>query len=226
MGMLAARRFLTAATASLCCLPAAAQPGADPQAPGVLADRIVALIDEAPVFASDLEVAEALGRLERQPGESRDTYRQRLLDQLIDERLRYAAVRRQGYEQLNLPQIEEQIQGLVERFGGREQLREALSEAGMDADLLREMVARQLVVWSFVENRLGARVFVDLEEIEAHYEDELTPQLEEQSETVPPLRAMREDIRELLYQRKLNEELDRWTADLRFQADISVYLDR
>lgn len=224
--MLAVRRFVIFNALSLCWFPATAQETTSTQPQGVLADRIVALIDEAPVFASDLAVAEALGRIERNPGEDQETYQQRLLDQLIDERLRYAAVRQQGYDQLNLQQIDAQIQDLVERFGGREQLREALSEAGMDADLLREMVARQLVVWSFVENRLGARVFVDLEDIEAYYENELTPQLEEANETVPPLREVREDIRELLYQRKLNEELDRWTADLRFQADISVYLDR
>lgn len=225
--MLAVRRFVIFTALSLCCwFPATAQETTSTQSQGVLADRIVALIDEAPVFASDLDVAEALGRIERNPGEDRETYQQRLLDQLIDERLRYAAVRRQGYDQLNLQEIDAQIQDLVQRFGGRDQLREALSDAGMDADLLREMVARQLVVWSFVDNRLGARVFVDLEDIEAYYENELTPQLEQANETVPPLREVREDIRELLYQRKLNEELDRWTADLRFQADISVYLDR
>lgn len=225
--MLAGKRFAVAALMVLVCgVPSSAQPAEDAESQGVLADRIVALIDEAPVFASDLALAEALGRIEPEPGESREAYRQRLLDQLIDERLRYAAVRRQGYEQLNLLQIEEQIQDLVERFGGRARLDQALEEAGMDVDQLREMVARQLAVWSFVDSRLGARVFVDLEEIEEYYDDELTPQLEQVGATVPPLREVREEIRELLYQRKLNEELDRWTADLRFQADISVYLDR
>lgn len=224
--MLAVRRLAIVVVMLLGSTPLTAQPAQDAESPGVLADRIVALIDEVPVFGSDLAVAEALGRVEPESGESREAYRQRLLDQLIDERLRYAAVRRQGYEQLNLLQIEEQIQGLVERFGGRASLDQALEEAGMDIDILREMVARQLVVWSFVDNRLGARVFVELEEIEEYYDDELTPQLEQVGATVPPLREVREEIRELLYQRKLNEELDRWTADLRFQADISVYLDR
>lgn len=224
--MLAVRRLAIVVVMLLGSTPLTAQPAQDAESPGVFADRIVALIDEVPVFGSDLAVAEALGRVEPESGESREAYRQRLLDQLIDERLRYAAVRRQGYEQLNLLQIEEQIQGLVERFGGRASLDQALEEAGMDIDILREMVARQLVVWSFVDNRLGARVFVELEEIEEYYDDELTPQLEQVGATVPPLREVREEIRELLYQRKLNEELDRWTADLRFQADISVYLDR
>lgn len=192
----------------------------------MVVDRIVALVDEAPVFESDLQVAEALGTIAPEPGEAREDYRSRLLDRLIDERLRYAAVRRQGYEQLHLPDIERQISVLGERFGGIEELRSVLSESGMDIDLLREMLARQLVVWNFVESRLGARVFVDLEEIEAYYEGEFSERLLEAGEPVPPLRQVREGIREVLYQRKLNQELERWTAELRFRADVSTYLER
>ena len=173
--MLTAR--LAATIAVVAVIPVAAQQ--DPTSEPVLADRIVALVDSAPLFASDLIVAEKLGRLEPAPDESRDRFRQRLLDQLIDERLRYAAVRRQGQAQINLNEIEEQVEALIERLGGAEELRQVLAEAGMDVDLLRELFARQLVVWNYVENRLGARVFVDLEEIEDYYENELTPALEQ-----------------------------------------------
>ncbi len=198
----------------------------DPANEFVLADRVVALVDSAPLFESDLVVAERLGRVVPEPGESRDQFRQRLLDQLIDERLRYAAVRRQGQAQINLGEIEEQVEALIERFGGAEELKRVLAEAGMDVDLLRELFARQLVVWNYVENRLGARVFVDLEEIEDYYENELTPAMEQAGAPLPPLREVREDIRQVLYEQKLTEEVDRWTAELRFKADVSTYLDR
>ena len=37
---------------------------------------------------------------------------------------------------------------------------------------------------------------------------------------------MRESIRAVLRERRLNDEIDRWTADLRGKADVVDYLDR
>ncbi len=194
--------------------------------PAILVDRIVALVDETPVFESDLTAAAALEPIATPETQNEQQYRRRLLDQLIDERLRYAAVRRHGFEELDLEKIDQQVEILAERFGGSESLTKALQEAAMDQRLLREMVARQLAVWDFVENRLGARVLVDLDEIEAYYRGEFSDHLGSLGEPIPPLREVREKIRELLYQRQLTEEVDRWTAELRFQADISDYLNR
>jgi hypothetical protein len=78
----------------------------------------------------------------------------------------------------------------------------------------------------YVDELLGARVFVGLEEIQRYYEGQLVPQLETAGEPVPPLERVREQIREVLRQQRLNEELVRWTDELRRRADVVDLLDR
>ena len=78
----------------------------------------------------------------------------------------------------------------------------------------------------FVEERLGPRVFVGMAEIRGYYEEVLIPRLEEEGTEIPPLDEVREEIRAVLREERLNEELDLWTEQLRQDADIVDSLDR
>jgi hypothetical protein len=49
--------------------------------------------------------------------------------------------------------------------------------------------------------------------------------MERRGATVPPLQEVREQIRALLKEERLNEEIERWTDELRRQADVEDYLD-
>jgi hypothetical protein len=82
------------------------------------------------------------------------------------------------------------------------------------------------MVLIYVEERLGARVFVGLEEIQHYYDEVLVPQLRKDSEPIPPIREVREPIRQVLREALLNEELERWTVELRRGADVIDYFDQ
>jgi len=86
-------------------------------------------------------------------------------------------------------------------------------------------VARQLSVLAYVEQRLGPRVFVGVEEIRRYYDEELVPELARDGQPPPPIDQVREQIRALLRERRLNEEIDRWTEELRAAADVVDLLD-
>jgi len=51
------------------------------------------------------------------------------------------------------------------------------------------------------------------------------PQLLERGDSVPPVEEVREAIRTLLREQRMNEELERWTMELLQQADIEDYFD-
>ena len=68
-------------------------------------------------------------------------------------------------------------------------------------------------------------MFVDLDDIQRYYERELVPELRRRQASVPPLATVREEIRDLLRERRLNEEIERWTEELRREADIEDYFD-
>ncbi|MGD2115563.1 MAG: hypothetical protein PVG07_10945 [Acidobacteriota bacterium] len=224
---------LTLAALLLACTagPAGAE---DPPAGGAgetdagalrLRDRIVAVVDEDPILASDIDRAITLGLVERSAGESDAAFRRRIVDALIDQRVRFQEVARFGIEQAPVSRIEEQVQRIRDRFESEDELRRRLREVGLDLDALRQIVARQLMVWSYFEEFLGPRIFVGLEDIRQYYDETLVPEMAEQGRPAPPIEEVREDIRRVLKERRLNEAIEGRTEELRREADIVNYLD-
>jgi SurA N-terminal domain len=194
-------------------------------APNVLKDRVVAVVDDDPVLASDVDRAVVVGQLAPKPGESQRAFRRRVLDELIAQRLRFHEIDRFGLEQVPVDQIERQVAEVRARFKDEATFRRQLKEVGLDEAALRQLMARQLEVLAFVDERLGPQVFVGLDDIAAYYRNVLTPRLQQQHLPVPPLDAVRDQVRETLRQQRLTEEIDRWTEELRKKASISVYFD-
>lgn len=217
--------LLLAAAAHLLGVVAPQPETAAQPADHTLVDRVLAVVDNDPILASDVERVLALGLAERQPGESDSALRRRVLDGLIEQRLRFHEVDRFGFGQVPVEAIEARVEEIRSRFASEEVYQRDLRRLDMDEDDLRQLVARQLMIAVYVEERLGARIFVGLEDIRAYYEEELVPALEAGGETVPALATVREEIRTVLRERRLNEEVERWTEELRLQADIVDHSD-
>lgn len=191
-----------------------------------LVDRIVAVVDQAPILQSDIDQALDLGLVEVRDGEGPQALQRRVLDELIERHLRYQEVGRFGTRTVTVEEIEQAIEEIRSRAAEQGQdLAEVLESAHTSPAELRQIVARQLAVVDYVDRRLGTRVFISLEEIQSYYDDELVPALREQQAEVPPLEEVRETIREVLREQRLNEEIERWTEGLRREADIRILID-
>lgn len=212
---------LLALLLSLPCLAAGAQPA--PVQKNVLQDRVLAVVDEDPILASDVDRVIKLGLIKPNAGEADAAFRRRVLDALVEERLRFHEIDRYGFEQVPVEEIEAQVARIRQNFPDDAAFRQALADVGLDVKSLRQLVARQLLVLAYVDERLGARVFVSLDDISRHYRNVLTPQMQRQGQSPPPLEDVRENIREVLKQQKLNQELENWTEDLRQEADIVIH---
>ena len=188
-------------------------------------DRILAVVSEDPILASDVDRMIALELVERRQGESDVDLRRRVLDQLIEEKLRFHELDRFGFAEVPVQKVDDQFEAVSSRYGGEERLAERLERLGLDELGLRQLLARQLMVLIYVEERLGPRVFVDLEDIRAYHSEVLTPELESGGATVPPIQEVREQIRAVLKEQRLNEEIERWTEELRAEADVDDYFD-
>ncbi len=218
-----------ATLAFLCCAALVdVAPSAAAEAP-TLVDRVVAAVDEDPILDSDIERVVRLGLLPEIPGERVDDERRRALDLAIEQKLRLHEVDRFGFESTPLGALDRQVEETRSRFPSEDAYRSELRRLGLDETALRQLLARQLSVLAYVEERLGPRVFVSVDEIGRYYNDELVPELRRTGiapSEVPTLESVRESIRAVLRERRLNEEIDRWTADLRSKADVVDYLDR
>ena len=199
----------------------AAQP-----ADGTLADRIVAVVDEDPILWSDMSRVMALGLVERLVDEEDEPYQRRVLDDIIATKLRFHEVDRYGIQELPLSEVEAQVDEIKSRFPDRDSYETQLTHLGLTPDRLRDILARQLMVVSFVEERLGPRVFVSLDDIQRYYDDVLTAEMERQGEPLPELGKVREQIRAVLREQRLSDEISDWTAELWLRADVVDYLER
>lgn len=185
-----------------------------------LADRVVAVVDEDPILASDIEQAIGLGMERRRASEDDVGFRRRVLDALIEQRLRFHEVDRFGFTEVPVEEIEARYAEIRARFASQELFRARLREIGLSEEGLRQLVARQLMVLTYVEERVGAKVFVALDDIRAYYESTLVPEMARGGAVVSPIEEVREQIRAVLREQRLNEEIERWTGGLRAEADV------
>ncbi len=198
--------------------PAPAPPAGSAQP--VLQDRVLAVVDEDPVLASDVERVVKLGLEQPKPGEDDARFRRRVLDALIDQRLQFHEIDRFNFEQVPVEDIQKRVAEIRARFPDDAAFQKGLKEVGLDLKALRQLVARQLLVLTYVDERLGSRVFVGPDEINRYYREVLTPEMAKQGRQPPPLEDVREDIRETLKQQKMTQEMVSWTQELRKKADI------
>ena len=206
-------------------LAAAQETSAGTETPSGLVDRIVAVVDEDPIRASDLDRAIGLGLVPKQAGEDETVLRRRALDLLLEERLRAHEVDRFGFTEVSLTEVEEAVGALRSAFGSEQAFMGRLAELGLTIDDVRQIAARQIMVLTYVDERLGPRVFVSLDDIRAYYDSVLTPEMARTNAALPPLADVREQIRRVLREERLNQEIERWTRELRLEADIEDYFE-
>ena len=216
-------RYLLFALALAMPLGAAQAPQTPPKPE--LKDRVMAVVDEDPILASVLERVIALGLVQPREGEADEAFRRRILNGLVEERLRFHEIDRFGFEQVPVDLIEKNVAEIRARFPEEEAFRKTLRELGLSQQALRQLVARQLMVLTHVEEQLGPRVFVSLDDITAYHNNVLTPEMRKRGQPVPPMDEVRDQIRAVLKEQRLNDELKKWTEELRRAADIHVYFD-
>ncbi|HEX4960490.1 MAG TPA: hypothetical protein VF173_06605 [Thermoanaerobaculia bacterium] len=204
----------------------AAKPSAAPVGKTVLQDRVLAVVDEDPVLASDVNRAIKLKLASPNPGETDEQLRKRVLNSLVEERLRFHEIDRYGFEQVAVDDVEKAVVKVRAGFSDEASFQKALKEAGLSAKGLHQLMARQLLVLTYVNERLGPRIFVTFDDINKYYRTVLTAEMQKKGQPVPPLDEVREEIREVLKQQKLTQELQTWTEELRAKADVVIYADQ
>ena len=188
-------------------------------------DRILAVVDDDPILASEIRQIISLDIADREPNEDDEAFYRRVLDLLIEQKLRFHEVDRFGFADVPIAAVEEELEKIRRDLGGEEALQQRLEEVDLSLQDLRQILARQVMVLIYVEERLGARVFVGLDDIQQYYDDILVPDMVERGEPVPVIQEVREPIRALLREQRMNEEFETWTLNLRAQADIEDFFD-
>ncbi len=175
-------------------------------------EEVLAVVGSTPILLSDLELAELVRLVDGEPDESAHAYRSRLLDARIRLEIEFRDIEDGGLLfRLELdPQRARQM--LIERGGGTGLLEREFDAKGLVTADLDELVLRVAAVDAFIQQRLRPRISVNMDEIEAAYQQLLVDEIATSDETVPPLAAVRDRLFQILVERKLNDEIERWLA--------------
>lgn len=179
------------------------------QPPTTVIEEVLAVVGNTPILYSDVTLA-ALVRMVEPTTEIDRQYRSQLLDARIRLEVEYRDLEESGLLfRLDLdPQRARSA--LITRGGGTEMLESKMSASGLSWPDLEELALRIAAVDAYVEQRLRPRVAVSMEEIDAAYQELLVAEIATTDEPPPPVAVVQDQLRALLVERKLNEEIERW----------------
>ncbi len=203
-----------------------ATPSATPSSPGVVVDRIAAVVGDEIILESEVRNLVAVRFLRPLPDESDQAYRGRVLDELVTDALRERELRKTGGLEPDPGEVDRRVKALAERVEKERGMpfEEVLRSAGISRGEVTAFVRRGLMLENFTRERLAPTVRVTDDEIRAFYEGPFRDEAREKGiETLPPLAEVSDEVRELIRERKLNEAIARWTDDLRKSTRILVY---
>ena len=193
-----------------------------PASAGIV-DRVAAVVDRQVITVSEVNQMVELRFFARNKGESEDDFRHRILDSLIAQALRFRDVERFGAEDIPKDSIEARVTEIAKRFPTPADLDEALKRVELTPDELRALVKRQLQVEAYIQERFAPLVFVSNDEIDAYYRGTWSQQRRQRGLAIPPIAEVREEIRALLRASRLQEEIEKWTTQLRERANVDIY---
>lgn len=186
-------------------------------------DRIAAVVDRQVLTVSEVNQMVQLRFFPRPADRSDDDYRRDVLDNLIAQALRFRDVERFGAEDIPKDSIEARLQEMARRFASPAEFDAAVARAELTPDEVRALVKRQLQVEAYIQERFSPLIYIANDDLETYYRGPWTTQRRQRGLAVPPLDQVRDEIRSLLKSTRLQEEIEKWTAQLRARANVDVY---
>lgn len=189
-----------------------------------IVDRIAATVNDAAIPESEVRRAMLVSALEPAPNETREAFRERVIDALIDQYLEYQDAVRFGSAQPDAADVTAAMDKL--RDGLRKQGKnpdDEFARAGMTAEDVRSALERQLVISRYLKERFAPLAYADEAQAREEYEKRYAPERRAAGQPVEPFEAVAEQMRSSYSERAFDEEVAKWLKDLRQRSRISIY---
>ncbi|HEY0142958.1 MAG TPA: hypothetical protein VGF48_18820 [Thermoanaerobaculia bacterium] len=191
-------------------------------AAAVTVDRIAAVIDNQVLTVSEVGQMVEI-RFFPRTADTEDEHRRSVLEGLIAQALRFRDVERFGAQDIGRDIIEARVAEMQGRFGSPAEFEAALARAELTPDEVRALAKRQLQVEAYIQERFAPLVFVTNDDIAAYYSGPWSAQRRARGLAVPPLASVREEVRTAVRASRLQEEIEKWTGQLRARANVDIY---
>jgi SurA N-terminal domain len=190
---------------------------------GEIVDRVVTSVNGHVVLQSDWEQELAIEAFSnaRDPESFTSAERNAALDRLIDQQLLREQVR--PSDSAPAGQVAARVAELRKlhpECATDEGWRAALQRYGLTESSLEKRVGDQIQLMKLVEDRLQPSIQIDQRAVETYYHDQLLPDMKRAGSPPAPLTEVFGQIKDLLAERKMNELLAAWLANLRSGSHI------
>ncbi len=197
----------------------------------VVLDRVVAVVNNQAILASDIDEEFRLSVLDPATGGQPVLSRERALQQLIGRTLIQQQIREEDLQSTEpskaevgarLMELRKELpacvhQNCVEDAGWNA----FLAAHGLTLERVEAYTRFRLEILRFIEERFRQGIQISTQDIAAYYHDTLLPQYAK-GEAIPPLDKVAPRIQEILLQQKVNVLFDGWLESLRKQGEIEV----
>ncbi len=190
---------------------------------GPIVDRVVTNVNGHVVLQSDWEQEVAFEALTsgRDPDSFTSAERESALNRLIDQELLREQVRPSQpapAEQVAARVME--VRKLYRECATEEGWRATLQRYGLTQSAIEKRLGDEIRLMKLVEDRLRPSIQIDEHAVETYYQDELLPAMKKAGSRAAPLTDVFGRIKDLLAEKKMNELLSGWLANLRSGSQI------
>jgi SurA N-terminal domain len=190
---------------------------------GQIVDRVVTSVNGHVILQSDWEQEVAIEAFSnaRDPDSFTSAESNAALDRLIDQQLLREQVRpsQPAPAELVAARVAE-LRKLHPECATDEGWRATLQRYGLTQKSLDKRVGDQIQLMKLVEDHLQPSIQIDQRAVETYYHDQLLPDMKRAGSPAAPLTEVFGQIKDLLAERKMNELLSVWLANLRSGSHI------
>lgn len=210
---------------------AGAQSTQNAQGKGEVLDRVVAVVNNQAILASDVDDEVRLAVLEPRESGAAQRTRPRALDELISRALIEQQMTREEAQDATPTQADVDARlALIrkdlpacanEKCSTGDGWKAFLAEHSLTAERVESYLRNRMLILRFIEQRFRQGIRNTQQEVETYYRNTLLPQFAAGT-TAPPLEEIAPRIQEILLQQKVNVLFDEWLKNLRHQGEIEV----
>ncbi len=190
---------------------------------GVVVDKMVATVNGALITYSNL-----VWQLALQPDTPLDRPRredlQRAFERVIDQRLIFLEAHKLPHITPKSEEVEKEIAELVRRFPSQAEFQRRISQVGLTAEKLREIIEERVEIEKYLDFRFRSLIVITPKEIADYYRDVYLPRMKQQTpgRIVPTQEEARSEIERTLTESKIASDMTRFLDAERDRAEIVI----
>jgi parvulin-like peptidyl-prolyl isomerase len=184
-------------------------------------DRIVARVEDEVILQSDVDQLARYQTLVDGKAESNE----QILDRLIDQWIVRKEAQASQFPAASDADVQRGLQRLQRSFAKKEDFDAQREKAGLNDEELQQMVIAQTYLSNYLDSRFRPTVQVDEKAIRDFYDTAVIPRAKARGQEPPSLDTARDVIQEVLTQRGIDEQADKWLKESRTRLSITKYLN-